>query len=308
MRELYDDNTCITHNCTAPTPAACRRIPSCVSLVQQNNTTDSVDYGRITTTNSAEHTTPLQHTVSTHTEKPYAIEVNNLSFSYAGMKCILQNISFSLPQNTKLALLGENGGGKSTLLQCLVGLLTPQCGSISFLGLPYTKAKSSIGYLPQCPPIAFTSVVTAWEMIFYGARSSALFGIRSSALKEKAEYLLNFISLYHKKNTKFSHLSGGEKQRVLFARSLMNDPSILILDEPTASIDAQSRSCLYELLNSYDNGLSLIMATHDIHASRSFFDSIAILHNKTLSIHPHDSAMQVLLSYIYGEHTACRHP
>lgn len=186
-----------------------------------------------------------------------AIEALNLSFAY-GEKTILEDISFSIEEGEYVAILGPNGSGKSTLLKLLLGLLKPQRGKILLFGQEQEKLKERgwIGYLPQ-------------KAVFFDQRFPAtmeeVVGMYGGS-KEEIDWALRQVSLEDKKIELIGRLSGGQQQRALIARSLCGKPRLLILDEPTASLDPNTQQDFYQLLGELHRrlGLSIVLVSHDL--------------------------------------------
>ncbi|MGL4722017.1 MAG: metal ABC transporter ATP-binding protein [Desulfovibrionaceae bacterium] len=228
---------------------------------------------------------------------------DNVHFKYANEE-ILHNISFTIKKGDRLVVLGPNGGGKSTLLKIIAGLLDPLQGTILFNNLTRKKSKIIIGYLPQYSIYNLLIPITLLDVILLGViQKKAILPKRfSNEEKNKAKDLLEFVGLFHKKNESFSSLSGGEKQRALLARALITNPDILLLDEPTASIDPTARFCFYELLHNLDPNITIIMTSHDVTAIDSMFDAIAVV-NKILYLQQHSTINEELLTHLYGKHS-----
>lgn len=224
------------------------------------------------------------------------ISIKNLSFSYDTDK-ILDNINLSIDKNDFLAIIGPNGGGKSTLVKNILGLLTPTNGEISILNDTNHKHISKIGYVPQNTNINVNFPITVLEVVMMGH-------IRDKEEENKSK---NFLHKYFKigynefekscalsalkqvgmeeyANKKIGSLSGGQRQRVMIARALCNHPTILILDEPTASIDVEGQRQIYNLLKELNNHITMIVISHDISLTMEYANKVAHI-NRTLNFH-----------------------
>ena len=188
-----------------------------------------------------------------------AIEVLDLSFAY-GEKTILDNISFTIAEGEYVAILGPNGSGKSTLLRLMLGLLKPQKGKILLFGQEQAKfkAKNWIGYLPQ-KASSFDQRFPATVMEVVG-----MYG----GTEEEHQWALQQVGLEERRHELIGKLSGGQQQRALIARALCGKPRLLILDEPTASLDPNTQHDLYQLLGELHNtlNLSIVLVSHDLAA------------------------------------------
>jgi len=208
------------------------------------------------------------------------IEIKNLSFSY-GSNEILKDISFELYKNDYVAIIGPNGGGKTTLLKLLLGFLEPTSGSIDIFGVSSLKARSKVGYLPQYVNFNMDMPINVFDITLQGRLTkSKLFFTPED--REIAHQKLELMKISHLKDRKIRELSGGQRQRVLLARALTKEPEILILDEPTASIDLDGQTEIYELLKELE--LTKFIVSHDINILFEGINKVAYI-NKTLHFH-----------------------
>lgn len=188
------------------------------------------------------------------------IDVKDISFS-RDKTSILEHINLTVKQGEFIGIFGPNGGGKTTFLKLLLGLLKPQRGSIQIFGENPESARSRMGYVPQAKLFDLQFPITVLEVVLMGLLSK---GSYSKASKQKARVALERMKLGDKENQPFGTLSGGQAQRVLIARALVGEPEILLLDEPTVSIDAEAEKNIYELLDELKGKITILMVTHDL--------------------------------------------
>jgi len=211
----------------------------------------------------------------------YAVELDDISVNYGNVEA-LKNINLKVDEGSFLGIIGPNGGGKTTLLKVILGLIEPQKGEVKVLGQPLNEVIDQIGYVPQISnfdrsfPISVLDVVL---MARLGGRVRFFHQYQKEDI-EKAEAVLDQLNLLNLKDRQIGKLSGGQLQRVLIARGLAVEPKILLLDEPTANVDASSTSQIYELLRELNKEKTIIVVTHDMAAVSSYFDSLACLNEK----------------------------
>jgi zinc transport system ATP-binding protein len=212
------------------------------------------------------------------------IEIKNLSFSYDKQK-ILENINLTVKEKDFLAIIGPNGGGKSTLLKLILGINPIKDGSIHTFGELPKKNLAKIGYVPQNTNVNTDFPIKVIEVVLMGhiGEKRPLFGY---AKEEKLCALgaLSQVGMEKFANKKIGSLSGGQRQRVMIARALCAHPQILILDEPTASIDVEGQKQIYKLLENLNSYITIIVVSHDISVIMQYANTVVHI-NKTLSYH-----------------------
>jgi len=202
------------------------------------------------------------------------IVVENLSFAYNETP-IIDNASFEINKGEFIGIIGPNGGGKTTLIRLLLGLLTPQKGKILINGQPPKEGLGSMAYVPQTLRFDRLFPISVIEMVLMGLLSQLPWYGRYSQLdKKKALDSLSLMQLADKAYAPVGSLSTGQLQRALIARALVSDPEILLLDEPTASVDQSSEEMIYTLLNSLKGDKTILMVTHDLDAIISQFKRV----------------------------------
>ena len=190
----------------------------------------------------------------------------------------LEGVSLTIEQGDFLGIIGPNGGGKTTLLKVILGLITPDRGSISILGKPPWAARKEIGYIPQTNTFDRNFPIDVYDTVLigrYGRRG--LFKKYTSQDKEIALKALEVVGMLEHRNRQISKLSGGEQQRVFIARALVAEPRLLLLDEPTASVDTAMQSEFYEILDKLKQNMAIVLVSHDIGAVSVHVNKIACL-------------------------------
>jgi len=219
--------------------------------------------------------------------KDKKIEVKDLSFKYESTD-VLKNVSFDVYDKDILTIIGPNGGGKSTLLKLLLGILKPDSGTILINGQNPKKLKKTVlGYVPQFTIFDPRFPISVFETVLSGRMREGMFRY-SAEDKEIAEKILEEIGLYGVKKNTFAALSGGQRQRVLIARALAGDPEILLLDEPTTNIDATTEDYLANLIQKLNKELTILLVTHDTAFTAAFHSRILCV-NKFVHEHPTQS-------------------
>ncbi len=208
------------------------------------------------------------------------IEVKDLSFTYHD-NIILDGISLTINEGDYVAIIGPNGGGKTTFVKLLLGLREKSAGEITICDSTPTKARNKIGYLPQYINFNMDMPISVMDIVLQGRmRKDKLFYTKED--REIALSQLEKMQVAHLKERKIKELSGGQRQRVLLARALAKEPTILILDEPTASIDLEGQKEIYALLKSLPQ--TKIVVSHDINILFEGVNKVAHI-NKKLHLH-----------------------
>jgi len=232
------------------------------------------------------------------------IEITELSFAYES-DMILEEINLTVEERDFLAIIGPNGGGKSTLLKLILGLLKPKSGSVEIYGKRPSKALSLIGYVPQNTNVNTDFPIKVIEVVLMGhvGGKRPLWGYgeeeRSCAMGALAE-----VGMAAYADRKIGDLSGGQRQRVMIARALCAHPQILLLDEPTASIDIQGQKEIYELLKKLNATMTIIVVSHDISVILGYATKAAHI-NKRLSYHDISDHSKTFHTHGEGEAHFC---
>ncbi|MBT5855650.1 ABC transporter ATP-binding protein [bacterium] len=209
--------------------------------------------------------------------KTCPISCSGVTYSYPNSPEALRGLSFEIAQGDYVAIMGPNGGGKSTLVSLLLGLISPNSGSIKLFGDSPKKGRKHIGYLPQHPSLDRQFPISVIETVMMGALSKGAFTRFDNDIRELGLQQLKRLQMEPLANRPIADLSGGEFQRVLIARALMTSPKLLILDEPTSSIDQHSELCFYDLLDELNQTMTIIMVTHDMHRLRQSVNKVIVV-------------------------------
>ena len=212
------------------------------------------------------------------------IKIRNLNFSY-DKQVVLEDINLEYSSDEFLAIIGPNGGGKSTLLKLILGLLKPQSGEIKLFGKEPSDVSKFIGYVPQNFLSNQSFPMMVLEVVLMGLIDKKIFGFYSKDEKALALSALEKVGMREFANARIGELSGGQRQRVYIARALCANAKVLILDEPTASIDTKGQAEIYEILKGINaNGVGVVLVSHDLNIVLNYATKIAYV-SKNLHIH-----------------------
>ncbi len=203
------------------------------------------------------------------------VSVKNLSKTYSNQFQALNKINLDIKQNEIFALLGPNGAGKTTLISIICGIVTPSIGTVEVgnydIIKDYRKTRSQIGLVPQ--ELTLEQFEIVYNNVSY---TRGLYGKPPNP--RHIEKILKDLSLWDKKDSKINELSGGMKRRVLIAKALSHEPSVLFLDEPTAGVDVELRKDMWEVIkNLRDKGVTIILTTHYIEEAEAIADRVAVI-------------------------------
>ncbi|MCK3683492.1 metal ABC transporter ATP-binding protein [Maribellus sp. YY47] len=211
------------------------------------------------------------------------VKIENLTCGYDKVP-VLENVSLEVNECDFLGVIGPNGGGKTTLLKAILGLVKPMKGKIKF-GYDLQGRKKPIGYLPQVRHIDKKFPITVFDVVLSG---SIMTGNNRPKAEErkKAEALLAEMGILDIRHKAIGELSGGQMQRVFLCRALLSDPKLLILDEPDTFVDNRFEGELYEKLRALNKEIAIILVSHDVGTISSYVKTIACVNN---SLHYHPS-------------------
>jgi zinc transport system ATP-binding protein len=223
-------------------------------------------------------------------EKGIAVEFSSVDFSYQATS-VLKQVSFQVYEGEFIGIIGPNGGGKTTLLKLALGFLRPSAGAVRAFG---AKAGSpsvagSIAYVPQSIRFDRDFPISVEEVVLSGLLSHLPWYGRFHAQERKsAQEILEKMDLESLSKYSFGSLSGGQAQRVLIARALVSKPKLLLLDEPTASVDVQAESDIYALLNQLKGSITIIMVTHDLKTAIDHVQRVLCVQGSVVSLKPNE--------------------
>ncbi|KAG2475800.1 MAG: Zinc uptake system ATP-binding protein ZurA [Nitrosopumilales archaeon] len=209
------------------------------------------------------------------------VDIKNLTVDFDRILA-LQDVNFSVSKGDFLGIIGPNGAGKTTLFSCMLGLKQNFKGEIKFFDKNIRKSKqylTKVGYVPQKPVFEKNFPATVKEVVKMGLR-------KHSDKDDKVDRTLQQVWIHELGLRRIGELSGGQLQRVFIAKALVNDPQILILDEPVTGIDSQSKELFYEILRGLNKNenLTIIWSSHDLEAVAKLANKVACL-NRTLFFH-----------------------
>lgn len=209
------------------------------------------------------------------------IVLDNVSSGY-GRGLVIHDVSLEFRKGDFMAVIGPNGGGKTTLFRTILGLISPSYGTVTVMGLPPSKGCRYVGYVPQFGAFDRKFPVYAEEVVRMGLRSSqGILPFKGKDDDERVRKAMEYTGVDSFSNRRIGDLSGGQLQRTLIARALVSDPEILLLDEPTASLDPDMRSGIMDILrNVHSDGMSVMMISHD-------FENISGLVNRAVHVDKH---------------------
>jgi len=227
-----------------------------------------------------------------------ALSISNLKKEYQGGVHALKGIDLQVEQGDFFALLGPNGAGKSTTIGVISSLVTKTSGSVKILGIDidenHSLAKKKLGVVGQ--EVNFNQFEKVGDII---RNQAGYYGLGFRKSKENAKYYMKKLDIWDKRNEQARKLSGGMKRRVMVAKALVNNPELLILDEPTAGVDIELRRSLWDFLTEInDNGTSIILTTHYLEEAERLCRNIAIIDSGEIV---ENTSMQELLTRLEVE-------
>lgn len=218
-------------------------------------------------------------------EAQTAILADSVEFSYDGFP-VLEDVSLSVPEGDFLGMVGPNGSGKTTLLKIFLGLLRPTNGTVRIFGKTPERMRQLVGYVPQHASLDDSFPVSVLDVVLMGRLHRApFFGGYKKRDKEVARQVMRDVQVEDLAKRRFGTLSGGQKQRVLLARALAVRPRLLLLDEPTASVDGRVEQDIYELLKRLNEQVTIVLVSHDVGFISTYVRHVACV-NRRLTCNP----------------------
>ncbi|HPF56486.1 MAG TPA: ABC transporter ATP-binding protein [Clostridiales bacterium] len=213
----------------------------------------------------------------------------------------LTDVCFDVADGEFLGIIGPNGGGKSTLLKAILGLIPVETGTVQIYGEDVKSRQTTIGYVPQFAALDRRFPITVLEVVLTGTLKNGLTPFHRYTVEDRdlARKTLSEVGIEALSGRQISELSGGEFQRMLIARALAVRPKLLLLDEPTASVDAASREQIYALLANLNQHMTIVLVTHDLLAVSSQIQRLACL-NGRLVYHGEPELTQDVVNHLYG--------
>jgi len=207
----------------------------------------------------------------------------------------LEGVNLDINQDDFLGIIGPNGGGKTTLLRVILGLIKPSRGRVTLLGSTPKRRRKFASYIPQHSLFDRDFPANVWDVALMGRVGQAgLFKRYSREDKKKALNALETVEMLDLRDRQIGELSGGQQQRVFIARALVAEPKLLLLDEPTASVDAPMMTEFYELLERLKQRMAIVLVTHDLSAVSIYVDKIACLNRKLFYHHSKEISAEEL--------------
>lgn len=226
------------------------------------------------------------------------IDIQNLNFAY-NHQPVLIDVHLTVQAGEFIAMIGPNGGGKTTLLKLMLGLLKADSGKIRIFGKPPHEVSHRIGYVPQDVHINKDFPISALDVVLMGKlRPGHGWSRRSETDRRAALQALEQVEMEKFCNQRIGELSGGQKQRVFVARALVTDPELLFLDEPTASIDTKGQNEFYHLLNELNERITIIVVSHDLMVVSGYIKSVVCV-NRRLHYHGHAELTGEMIEMMY---------
>jgi len=262
-----------------------------------------------TVTPPHDHSLPPAHLRSHHAPRlfptaPPVIRLNGVTAGYDGQAAI-EDISLEIPAASLVAILGPNGGGKSTVLKVIAGLLRPWRGTVEVLGAPPGRQAHRVAYVPQAESVDWSFPVTVWDVVMMG-RYPKLGPLRrpGSEDRDRVRYALEQVGMAERAQTQVGSLSGGQRRRAFLARALVAEPDLYLLDEPVTGVDIGTQEDLMHILDQEaGRGRSTVATTHDLAAAAHHFDHLIAINRRIIASGSADEVLASdVLARIYGGH------
>lgn len=227
------------------------------------------------------------------------IHLEGVGFAYNGPQ-ILENVDLSIAEKDFAAIVGPNGGGKTTLLRLILGLLDPDGGKVRVFGRPPQEAWRRMGYMPQHANLDPQFPATVLDVVLMGRLGGPRhFGPFRRLDRQIAREKLALVGLEEFSSRPLADLSGGQRQRVLIARALACEPDLLLLDEPTSNLDMRMEHEFLELLQRLNQNLTIVLVSHDLGFVSPLVNHVICV-NRRVAVHPTSEITGEVISDLYG--------
>jgi ABC-type Mn2+/Zn2+ transport system ATPase subunit len=234
-----------------------------------------------------------------------AVSVKDLCAGYFG-RDVLDEVTFDVSEGEFVGIIGPNGSGKSTLLKVIAGLLPAKCGSVAVFGMqPSPQVQHLIGYVPQSEVINWSFPVTVTDVVLMGTYAKLGFLHRPGAQERAAAAkAIDQVGMSAFANTQIGQLSGGQQQRVFIARALVQQPKLMLLDEPIAGVDATTQHAIFTLLEDLQrHGTTILATTHDLSCVAEWFGRVLCLNHRVIAYGPPNEVLtRETLNETFGSH------
>lgn len=214
------------------------------------------------------------------TQHEPAVKLRDISFRY-GRNLVLDGVTLDIRHDDFIAIIGPNGGGKTTLLKIILGLIEPAAGTVRVFGEPPSRTRHRIGYIPQHAQFDADFPITVEQVVLMGRLGHTKVGRRYTAQdREAAHRAMAALELEPLAKRELSALSGGERQRTLAARALASEPDMLAMDEPTASVDSRVEQSFYDMLRELHARMPIVLVSHDLGFVSAYVNRVACLNQR----------------------------
>lgn len=248
-------------------------------------------------------------TAAVSNPRPLALEIRDLSVRYHQVLA-LEHVTFSAAQQEIVGIIGPNGSGKSSLMKCVMGLVKLWQGEILVMGRPNIEQRKLIGYMPQVEDVQWDFPVTVADVALMGRYARrGLFRRPTREDRAMADAALQRMGMYDLRRRLIGELSGGQRRRVLLARALANHPSVLLMDEPMAGLDARAQHRLLDIMNELrDEGATIVLSTHDMSCVSTCAAKVACLNQRLVAFgDPAEVLTEKVLNQTFGTHLLLVH-